>query len=128
MPPPIQCTFCHQADPFIHDPWIHGARLPGDPSQPVIPEIGGTNAPYFIVGGEDWDRRTAHIEGNGCTTCHRAPDPTRYLNERAYHVNDFMPPHAPGAMAADYAAIRACYDDGPDATPGCDWIEPPAAR
>jgi hypothetical protein len=128
MPPPIQCSHCHQADPFIHDPWIYGARLPDDPSQPVIPELGGPNSPYFIVGGEDWDRRTVHIEGNGCTACHRAPDPTRYLNPDAYHVNDFMPPHAPGTLAADYAAIRACYDDGPDATPGCDWVEPPAAR
>ena len=125
MPPPIQCSYCHQADPFIHDPWIDGARLPGDPTQPVIPELGGANAPYFVVGGDDWDRRTVHIDGNGCTACHRAPDPARFLSYGPHDVNDFMPPNAPGSMADDYAAIRACYDAGPDATPGCDWVEPP---
>ena len=127
MPPPIQCTRCHQADPFIHDPWIDSARWPEDPDEPVIPELGGANAPYWIIGGPEWDRRTVHIEGNGCTTCHRAPDPRRFLDAGEYHVNDFMPPNAPGSMADDYAAIEACYDAGPEATRGCKWIEPPAA-
>ena len=120
MTPPIQCSHCHQADAFIHDPWIDAARLPGDPSQPVIPELGRPDSPYYVVGGPDWDRRTVHIEGSGCTTCHRAPDPDRFLGFVGHDVNDFMPPGAPGSMADDYAAIRACYDDGPDATPGCD--------
>ena len=128
IPPPIQCSHCHQADPFIHDPWIDGARLPGDPSQPVIPELGRPDSPYYIVGGPDWDRRTVHIEGNGCTTCHRAPDPERFLGFGGLGVNSFMPPNAPGSMADDYAAIRACYDNGPEATPGCDWVGPPEAR
>ena len=128
MPPPIQCTHCHQADAFIHDPWIDGARLPEDPSQPVIPELARPDSPYHIIGGEDWDRRTVHIEGNGCTACHRVPDPDRFLAFGPLDVNEFMPPHAPGTMADDYAAIRACYDAGPDATPGCDWVEPPQSR
>ena len=62
------------------------------------------------MGGEDWNRRTVHIDGNGCTTCHRTPDPERFLAFGPHDVNDFMPPHAPGTMADDYAAIRACYE------------------
>ena len=124
--PPMQCTHCHQADAFIHDPWIDGARLPGDPSQPVIPVVGGPDSPYYVVGGPDWDRRTVDIPGNGCTTCHRAPDPERFLGFFGFDVNSFMPPDAPGSMAEDYAAIRACYDAGPESTPGCEWIDPPA--
>ena len=65
--------------------------------------------PTTIVGGPDWDRRTVHIEGNGCATCHRAPDPERFLGIAGHDVNSFMPPNAPGSMTADYAAIRACY-------------------
>ena len=125
IPPPIQCSHCHQADPFIHDPWIDGARLPSDPSQPVIPQVARPDSPYYIVGGPDWDRRTVHIEGNGCVICHRAPDPERFLGIAGHDVNSFMPPNAPGSMTADYAAIRACYDDGPETTPGCNWVDPP---
>ena len=125
IPPPIQCSHCHQADPFIHDPWIDGARLPDDPSQPVIPELGRPDSPYYVVGGEDWDRRTVHIEGNGCTSCHRAPDPARFLAYGPHNVNDCMPPNTPGSMTEDYAAIRTCYDASPEATLGCDWVEPP---
>lgn len=47
---PIQCTHCHQADPFIHDPWIDGARLALDPSRPVIPELGRPDSLYYVVG------------------------------------------------------------------------------
>ena len=125
MPPPIQCTHCHQADPFIHDPWVDGARLVKDSTEPVIPEFGRPDSPYYVVGGEEWDRRTVHIEGNGCTFCHRAPDPDRFLAYGPHDINDFMPPNMPGSMAEDYAAIRRCYDAGPETTPGCDWTEPP---
>ena len=80
------------------------------------------------MGGRSWDRRTVHIEGNGCTRCHRAPDPERFLGFSGLDVNSFMPPNAPGTMAADYAAIRACYDNSPEATPGCSWVGPPESR
>ena len=128
IPPPMQCSQCHQADPFIHTPWIDGARLPSDPSQPVVPEVAKPDSPYYIVGGPSWDQRTVHIEGNGCTRCHRAPDPERFLGFTGLDVNSFMPPNAPGTMAVDYAAIRACYDNGPEATPGCYWVGPPESR
>ena len=32
-PEGIQCVQCHQADPFVHNLWIKGARLPEDPRQ-----------------------------------------------------------------------------------------------
>lgn len=127
IPPPVQCVECHEANAFIHNPWISGARLPEDPSQPVIPEIQGPNSPYFVVGGADWNMRTPHIEGNGCVSCHRAAMGVSSLFELSdISVNDFMPPHAPGSMAEDYAELLACFEQGASNTPGCDWILPPA--
>ena len=69
--PGIQCVVCHQADPFIHNPWIKGARLPEDPRQPVLPVLRSKNPPYYVIGGANWDMRTIHIEDNGCLGCHR---------------------------------------------------------
>ena len=54
-----------------------------------------------------------------------ASSPARFLAYGPYDVNDFMPPNSPGSMVEDYAAIRTCYDAGPEATPECDWVEPP---
>ena len=118
------CTFCHQADPFLHTPWIDNARLPEDPSQPVLPEVAGPNTPYWVIGGGSWDYRTVHIDGNGCVSCHRAPDPERIFFLSGEDINDFMPPDAPGSMAEDYNAIRRCYDD-PTGDPRCELGLPP---
>jgi len=125
IPPPGQCTECHQNDAFIHTPWIDQARDPQDPSQPILPVVAGPDSPYWVVGGANWDRRTAHIEGNACVACHRTPDPTRILAYNGQDVNDFMPPSNPGSMTADHAAIAACYAAGPDQTQGCEWVSPP---
>lgn len=127
IPPPVQCVECHEANPFIHNPWISGARMPNNPLEPVIPEIHGPDSPYWVVGGADWNMRTAHIEGNGCVSCHRASVGVASLFElRGIEVNEFMPPHAPGSMSDDYAELLACFQDGAAATPGCDWVLPPA--
>jgi hypothetical protein len=123
-PPGGMCTSCHQADAFLHTPWIDNARLPEDPSQPVLPEVATPSSPYWVIGGGDWDYRTVHIEGNGCVSCHRAPDPTRIFFLSGEDVNDWMPPGAPGSMAEDYNAIRRCYDD-PTGDPRCEIGEPP---
>lgn len=40
-------------------------------------------------------------------------------------VNSLMPPNAPGTETEDFNAIRACWEDGPDNTPNCEWSEPP---
>jgi hypothetical protein len=125
-PPGVQCVQCHQNNAFLHDPWIDGAKLPSDPSEPVLPGWVDPEAPYWVVGGTHWDMRTPHIEGNACLDCHRAPTRTaRLLEAGQVHVNEFMPPRRPGSLKADYAALLACHDDGPENTPGCDWVVPP---
>jgi len=125
IPPVGECSSCHQSDPFIHTPWIDQARLPDDPSQPVLPEVAGPESPYWVVGGADWNRRTVHIEGNGCVACHRAPDPSRILAYNGEDVNDFMPPPDPGSLSDDHAEIAVCYAAGPNQTEGCEWVSPP---
>ena len=129
MVPGVQCVKCHQADPFNHNPWIKGARLPEDPRQPVLPVIPGPNPPYYVVGAPDWDMRTIHIEGNGCLGCHRIGMETlaEYTGDR-WDPNEHMPPHAPGSLAADYAELVTCWTNGPEDTPGCDWVIPPAGE
>ena len=47
-----QCVRCHQADPFIHNPWIKSARLPENPRQPVVPARGPRSAPHSS--GKRW--------------------------------------------------------------------------
>ena len=139
MPPPpadmngdgepdvVQCVQCHQSGPFIHDPYMDSARDPDDPSRPVMPEITGRDVPYYVIGGTDWDMRTIHIEGNRCLGCHSAPMEIAQIFEAAQlEVNSFMPPHSPGSMAEDYRELVECWENGPENTPGCDWIVPPA--
>ena len=127
IPPPVQCIECHEANAFIHNPWISGARWPEDPSQPVIPEIHGPDSPYWVVGGGAWNMRTVHIEDNGCVGCHRASVGIASLFElRGISVNDFMPPHAPGTMSKDYNELLECFEQGASATSGCEWMIPPA--
>ena len=125
----VQCVRCHQADPFNHNPWINSARLPEDPRQPVLPVIPGNNSPYYVVGAPDWDMRTIHIEGNGCLGCHRIGMETvaEYTGD-FWDPNEHMPPHDPGSLAADYEELVECWTNGPENTPGCDWIIPPAGE
>ncbi len=77
----IQCAGCHDADPFIHTPWIDGAL--DENGDPVIPKMGidddfasGFNeAPYSLVNaaGQGWDmpRMLVSDEVAACTRCHR---------------------------------------------------------
>ena len=128
-PPPSDspCAECHHNDPFIHNPWIDGARLPDNPSEPVLPEIATPDSPYWVVGGPDWDLRTPHIEGNSCTTCHRVGMGTIEIFDLvgAIDVNSIMPPYDPGSGAADLDALRECWKHGPENIPGCEWVNPP---
>ena len=101
-PAGIQCVQCHQADPFVHHPWIKTARLPENPRQPVLPIIPGENAPYYVIGAPDWDMRTIHIEGNGCLDCHRmGMETVEEFTGDHWDPNDHMPPHDPGSLAQD---------------------------
>jgi hypothetical protein len=122
----VQCVQCHQNDPFVHHPWVDGARLPSDPSEPVLPIL-PADAPYYIVGGSDRDMRTIHIEGNACLSCHRVGmEIDQIFAGNGFDVNTYMPPSAPGSLSDDYAALLDCWKNGPEATEGCDWIIPPA--
>ena len=80
----IECARCHDADPFIHTPWIDGAKdEKGDPIIPMLGvddgfSVGFNEAPYVIVGTESlgW-RMPKHItspEAAACTKCHRMGD------------------------------------------------------
>ena len=126
-----QCSQCHQADPFIHNPFIDGARLPSDPSQPVVPRFKGSDkmfdTPYYLIGGSDWDMRTIHIEGNKCLKCHRIGMKTveEFIGDR-WNPNEHMPPKNPGSLADSFQELVDCWEAGPEETPGCDWIIPAA--
>ncbi|MXY53235.1 MAG: hypothetical protein F4Y86_12020 [Gammaproteobacteria bacterium] len=126
-----QCVACHQADPFIHNPFIDGATRAGAPNQTVVPRIGGrrsrSNTPYYVIGGADWDMRTIHIEDNECLGCHRIGMKTveEFMGDH-WHPNQHMPPNDPGSLAGHFEQLLACWTNGPENTPGCDWIIPPA--
>ena len=80
----IQCADCHSTDPFIHTPWIDGAK--DENGDTVIPMMGvhdgltlGFNeAPYSIVDskGQGWTmpRSIVSPEAAACTKCHRVAD------------------------------------------------------
>tara|TARA_B100000676_G_scaffold289785_1_gene322636 strand:+ start:153 stop:1259 length:1107 start_codon:yes stop_codon:yes gene_type:complete len=129
-PGATQCVICHQADPFIHNPFIDGA-VRETSGRPVVPHIGGrksrANTPYYVLGASDWDMRTIHIEGNACLDCHRMGMKTveEFIGD-FWHPDDHMPPREPGSLAGDFAELKECWLNGPEATPGCDWVIPPA--
>ena len=126
-----QCVACHQADPFVHNPFIDGAKRAHAPKQTVVPRIGGrksrSNTPYYVIGGSDWDMRTIHIEGNECLGCHRIGMKTveEFMGDH-WHPNRHMPPHEPGSLTGHFEELLACWTNGPENTPGCDWVIPPA--
>jgi hypothetical protein len=123
----VQCVQCHQSDPFIHNPFIDAAKLRSHPSQTVVPRLTGPDFPYYLIGGSDWDMRTIHIEGNSCLSCHRMGMKTveEFMGD-GWHPNDHMPPHSPGSQSQDFEELLACWNDGPENTPGCDWRIPAA--
>jgi hypothetical protein len=45
----------------------------------------------------------------------------------AIDVNEIMPPSNPGSSSVDFDAIRACWEDGEDASSECSWVNPPGA-
>ena len=126
------CMTCHNSDPFIHDPWIDGAKLLTDPSQTVVPkyEYDAIDLPYFAVGGygSQYSNASIHIESNNCLSCHRSSmelATTVFDDLGNVLVNEFMPPTSPGYFEDDYNELIDCYHNGPENTPGCNWIIPP---
>ncbi|MGE0547952.1 MAG: PPC domain-containing protein [Kofleriaceae bacterium] len=80
----IQCGSCHDADPFVHTPWIDGAK--DNAGRPIVPKmgvdpdmpIGANDAPYAIVNrrGQGWSmpKQLVSPEANACLKCHRMGD------------------------------------------------------
>ncbi len=77
----IQCGKCHDADPFIHTPWIDGAKDAN--GRPIVPKmgidpdfaIGANDMPYAIVNrkGQGWTmpKQITGEKANACLKCHR---------------------------------------------------------
>ena len=137
VPGAIQCVICHQNDPFVHSSFVDSAKMP-DADEPVIPEIRTRDRdmefdlPYYVIRGETWDMRTIHIEDNECLNCHRIGMNTveLYMNNKigAWDPNDHMPPKDPGSLAEDFEELLNCWQNGPENTPRCDWVVPPAGE
>lgn len=80
----IQCAECHDSDPFIHSPWIDGAK--DAQGRPIVPKmgidldmpIGANDTPYSIVNarGQGWTmpKQLVSSEANACLKCHRMGD------------------------------------------------------
>jgi hypothetical protein len=80
----IECARCHDADPFIHTPWIDGAK--DEQGRPVVPkmgydedlDLGYNDAPYSIVNsaGQGWSmpKQIVSAEAGACLRCHRILD------------------------------------------------------
>lgn len=65
------CTGCHQADPWLHSPWIDQLLDPNDPSQPLVPVITSKVAPYIVVGDDFSQPYHQGAPDNSCTSCHQ---------------------------------------------------------
>ncbi len=124
-PGKVQCVQCHQNDPFITNEFIKAAKMPGT-NKPVVPIL-DEDSPYYVIGGEDWDMRTMHIEGNSCFECHRVGMGTLTLFiKNGWKPNEHMPPRKPGSLAEDLRELLAAWKEGPDKASGAEWIIPPA--
>jgi hypothetical protein len=120
-----QCVQCHQADPFINNTFINAAKIPGT-NEPVVPIL-DKKSPFYVIGGQKWDMRTVHIDGNKCLTCHRVGLSTisMFMANR-WEPNKHMPPKNPGSMAADLEQLLLVGENGIGAVKGAKWIVPPA--
>lgn len=68
----VRCPDCHDADPWIHSPFIDQVKDPDNPDVPVVPSGADRGRPYYAVASpfEDWPRQVS-LEGNACLQCHR---------------------------------------------------------
>lgn len=72
------CQGCHQADPWLHSPWIDQLRDPDDPSLPLVPLTASKDSPYVVVGGGFTQPDHDGAPENACTSCHRAQCDTNF--------------------------------------------------
>lgn len=124
-PRTVQCVQCHQNDPFIHNPFIDAALIPGT-KKTVVPKL-DEKSPYYVMGGENWDMRTMHIKGNACFDCHRVGMKTLELFlQNGWEPNAHMPPNKPGSLKDDLHELLETWVKGPENVDGAEWIIPPA--
>lgn len=124
-PGDTQCVQCHQADPFITNSFINAAKIPGT-DETVVPKL-DADAPYYVIGGENWDMRTIHIEGNSCFDCHRVGMSTMTMfMENGWKPDEHMPPYDPGSLREDLRELLDAWKKGPDNVKNAKWIVPPA--
>ena len=125
VPSPMQCVSCHQADPFVTNPFIKAAKIPGT-KETVVPVL-DKDSPYYVIGGENWDMRTMHVEGNSCFDCHRVGMKTMELFMNAgWDPNNHMPPYNPGSLVDDVRELLNAWKLGPENVSNANWIIPPA--
>ena len=121
----IQCVQCHQNDPFITNDFINAAKMPGT-KEAVVPAL-SADAPYYVIGAENWDMRTIHIEDNACFDCHRVGMSTmRLFMENGWNPNEHMPPNDPGSLDDDLQELLTAWEKGPENVAGATWILPPS--
>jgi hypothetical protein len=77
----IECSRCHDADAFVHTPWIDAAvdaqGRPIVPKMGVDPDLplGANDTPYKLINrrGQNWtmEKQLVSPEANACLRCHR---------------------------------------------------------
>ncbi|MCA9567328.1 MAG: hypothetical protein KC656_05775 [Myxococcales bacterium] len=145
----IECHRCHNADPWIHSPWIDQMPSRALPEEPMVPwtELGSA---YHVAGTEFayWAEELAYfdIPGNPCLSCHRigvagcdefvaysAGDPTWLPLDGDTYGQVWMPPDFAGTQddwervwRPAVTEIRACCDA--PGLPGCNVTATPAGQ
>ncbi len=114
------CQGCHQADPWLHSPWIDQLRDPSDPSLPLVPLTASKDSPYIIAGEGFVQPQHEGAPENSCTNCHRAQCDTNFavpLGELVmpgpFDDSTYVP-----EVSADLQEIRDWCDNLPP--PGAD--------
>lgn len=111
-----RCFRCHEADPFVHSPYIQQAK-------DVVPSV--PLGKYKIVGRDfqSWTRYAIDVEGgNSCTSCHRIGSQKtceKYVEQsvglelpRAHLASVYQFPHShwmPPGEFTDKAAWDSAY-------------------
>ena len=105
----FQCQRCHNADAFLHSPWVDQVRapkalMPGGAHEPMVPS--NPLGPFFFVDSEEgglfnfWNDSLRHLDDNQnkCTQCHRVtpfdmiglyPNSTQYAGLERPQYNEF---------------------------------------
>ena len=77
----IECSRCHDADAFIHTPWIDSAK--DAQGRPIVPKmgidadfaLGANDTPFALINqrGQGWqmEKQLVSQEANSCLKCHR---------------------------------------------------------